>query len=93
MRAFVAYATAPGSLAAAGNSQCPKALFLHVVCSDAPEGTAADTVLAWLEEAPGAVMGVVFTHADLVADEGEPDRRQQAVLARVQGARTRPRCE
>jgi len=88
MRAFVAYATAPGSLAAAGNSQCPKALFLHVVCSDAPEGTAADTVLAWLEavqqEAPGAVMGVVFTHADLVADEGERDRRQQAVLARVQ---------
>ena len=48
----------------------------------------AAAVLAWLEavqqEAPGAVMGVVFTHADLLADDAERDWRQQVVLAHMQ---------
>ena len=46
------------------------ALFLHVVNSDAPEASAAAAVLEWVEavqqEAPGAVMGVVWTHVDLL---------------------------
>ena len=57
----------------------PEALFLHVVRSGAPEAAVAAAVLAWLEavqqEAPGAVMGVVFTHTDLLADDAERDRR------------------
>ena len=71
-----------------GAFMSPEALFLHVVRSDAPKREAAAALLAWLEavqqEAPGAVMGVVFTHADLLADDGERDQRQQPVLARVQ---------
>ncbi len=44
------------------------ALFLHVVRSDMPEEEAVETLLEWVEvvqqEAPGAVMGVVWTHID-----------------------------
>ncbi len=44
------------------------ALFLHVVRSDMPEDEAVETLLEWVEvvqqEAPGAVMGVVWTHID-----------------------------
>jgi hypothetical protein len=44
------------------------ALFLHVVRSDIPEDEAVETLLEWVEvvqqEAPGAVMGVVWTHID-----------------------------
>jgi GTPase SAR1 family protein len=64
------------------------ALFLHVVRSDAPEASAAAAVLEWVEavqqEAPGAVMGVVWTHVDLLEDPGKCNRLQRAVLARVQ---------
>jgi len=45
-------------------------------------------VLEWVEalqqEAPGAVMGVVWTHVDLLEDPCECDQLQRAVLARVQ---------
>jgi GTPase SAR1 family protein len=64
------------------------ALFLHVVRSDESADAAAVAMLEWVEavqqEAPGAVMGVVWTHADLLEDAGERDRLQRAVLARVQ---------
>ena len=44
------------------------ALFLHVVRSDIPEDEAVETLLEWVEvvqqEAPDAVMGVVWTHID-----------------------------
>ena len=60
------------------------ALFLHVVRSDKSEEEAAAAVLEWVEavqqEAPGAVMGVVWTHVDLLEDPG--DRLQRAGLAR-----------
>jgi GTPase SAR1 family protein len=64
------------------------ALFLHVVRSNTSEEEAAAAVLEWVEavqqEAPGAVMGVVWTHVDLLEDPGECDRLQRAVLVRVQ---------
>jgi hypothetical protein len=48
------------------------ALFLHVVRSDAAEDEAAASLLEWAEavqqEAPGAAMGVVWTHADCFSD-------------------------
>jgi hypothetical protein len=47
------------------------ALFLHVVRSDIQEDEAVETLLEWVEvvqqEAPGAVMGVVWTHIDVSA--------------------------
>jgi Leucine-rich repeat (LRR) protein/GTPase SAR1 family protein len=47
------------------------ALFLHVVRSDVREDEAVETLLEWVEvvqqEAPGAVMGVVWTHIDCVS--------------------------
>jgi len=46
----------------------PSALFLHVVRCDLPEEKAVTVLLEWVEavqqEAPGAVMGVVWTHID-----------------------------
>jgi GTPase SAR1 family protein len=72
------------------------ALFLLVVNSDAPEAAAAAAVLEWVEavqqEAPGAVMGVVWTHVDLLEDPGDCDRLQRAVLARVQVEIERQMC-
>jgi len=48
------------------------ALFLHVVRSDMAEEAAVAALLEWVEvvqqEAPGAVMGVVFTHSDWFTD-------------------------
>jgi hypothetical protein len=47
------------------------ALFLHVVRSDIPEDEAVETLLEWVEmvqqQAPGAVMGVLWTHIDVSA--------------------------
>jgi hypothetical protein len=47
------------------------ALFLDVVQSDIPKDEAVETLLEWVEvvqqEAPGAVMGVVWTHIDVSA--------------------------
>jgi hypothetical protein len=47
------------------------ALFLDVVQSDIPEDEAVETLLEWVEvvqqEAPGAVMGVLWTHIDVSA--------------------------
>jgi Leucine-rich repeat (LRR) protein/uncharacterized caspase-like protein/GTPase SAR1 family protein len=64
-----------------------EALFLHVVRSDKSEEEAAAAVLEWVEavqqEAPGAAMGVVWTHADLLVGDEERERLQRAVLARV----------
>jgi len=46
----------------------PGALFLHVVRCDMPEDASVSALLEWVEavqqEAPGAVMGVVWTHTD-----------------------------
>jgi len=45
------------------------ALFLHVVRSDKSETEAAAAVLEWVDavqqEAPGAVMGIVWTRVDM----------------------------
>ena len=50
----------------------PGALFLHVVRSDAPAEAAAAALLEWVgavqQEAPGAAMGVVWTHLDCFRD-------------------------
>jgi hypothetical protein len=69
-----------------------EALFLHVVRSVNADGTivsedkAAVAVLEWVEavqqEAPGAVMGVVWTHDDAL-DASHSRRLHEAVLARV----------
>jgi hypothetical protein len=69
-----------------------EALFLHVVRSVNADGTivsegkATVTVLEWVEavqqEAPGAVMGVVWTHDDAL-DASDSRRLHEAVLARV----------
>jgi hypothetical protein len=69
-----------------------EALFLHVVRSVDADGTivseskAAVTVLEWVEavqqEAPGAVMGVLWTHDDAL-DVSDSRRLHEAVLARV----------
>jgi Leucine-rich repeat (LRR) protein len=59
------------------------ALFLHVVRSDMPEEEAVETLLEWVEvvqqEAPGAVMGVVWTHIDCASATVSKSR----VLGRV----------
>ncbi len=57
-------------------------LFLHVVRSDNSEESAAAAVLEWVEsvqqEAPGAVMGVVWTRVDLeVEAEDEEDSDEE----------------
>ena len=48
------------------------ALFLHVVRCDMPEDAAVAALLEWVEavrqEAPGAVMGIVWTHTDFFTD-------------------------
>jgi len=48
------------------------ALFLHVVRCDMPEDAVVATLLDWVEtvqqEAPGAVMGIVWTHIDCFDD-------------------------
>ena len=48
------------------------ALFLHVARSDATEDAAVAALLEWIEavqqEAPGATMGVVWTHVDRLPD-------------------------
>ena len=48
------------------------ALFLHVVRGDASEDAAVEALLEWVEavqqEAPGAAMGVVWTHRDRFVD-------------------------
>jgi GTPase SAR1 family protein len=63
------------------------ALFLHVVRADTSKDQAAATVLEWVEavqqEAPGSVMGVVWTHVDLLQSDDAGIWLQQAVLARV----------
>jgi GTPase SAR1 family protein len=63
------------------------AFFLHVVRADMSEDQAAAAVLEWVEavqqEAPGSVMGVVWTHVDLLQGDDARIRLQQAVLARV----------
>ena len=50
----------------------PGALFLHVVRADQPEEAAVAGLLEWAsavqQEAPGAVMGIVWTHADVFGD-------------------------
>jgi len=50
----------------------PGALFLHVVRCDMPDDAAVASLLEWVEavqqEAPGAVMGLVWTHTDFFAD-------------------------
>jgi len=50
----------------------PGALFLHVVRCDMPEDAAVAALLEWVEavqqEAPGAVMGLVWTHTDFFTD-------------------------
>ena len=50
----------------------PGALFLHVVRSNLPEEETVMALLEWVEavqqEAPGAVMGVVWTHVDRPVD-------------------------
>ena len=50
----------------------PGALFLHVVSCNMPEDKAVASLLEWVEavqqEAPGAVMGLVWTHADFFVD-------------------------
>ena len=71
-----------------GAFMSPEALFLHVVRADAPKAKVAEAVLEWMEavqqEAPGAVMGVVCTHVDLLHGGDEASARlQQAVLERV----------
>jgi hypothetical protein len=58
------------------------ALFLLVVSSDKSKDESAAEVLGWVElvqqEAPGAVMGVVWTHADLqVEAEDEEDSNEE----------------
>ena len=71
------------------------ALFLHVVRCDMAEDAAVEALVEWVEavqqEAPGAVMGVVFTHADLVVGEfqqaSEPSSFQQASSATLDGRR------
>ena len=60
------YRTTHGFFMSAG------ALFLHVVRSDVPEDTSVAALLEWVEavqqEAPGAVMSIVWTHADCFND-------------------------
>ena len=62
----------------------PGALFLHVVRCDMPEDAAVAALLEWVaavqQEAPGAVMGVVWTHIDCV---DEATVMQTQVLGRV----------
>jgi Leucine-rich repeat (LRR) protein len=59
------------------------ALFLHVLRSDMPEDAGVETLLEWVEvvqqEAPGAVMGVVWTHIDCASATVSKSR----VLGRV----------
>ena len=49
------------------------ALFVHVLRSDMAEAAAAAALMEWVEavqqEAPGAVMGVVWTHVDKVGGD------------------------
>jgi len=62
----------------------PGALFLHVVRSDLPEKEAVMALLEWVEavqqEAPGAVMGVVWTYTDCVNKAAEIQTRVLAQL-------------
>ena len=62
----------------------PGALFLHVVRSNLPEKEAVMALLEWVEavqqEAPGAVMGVVWTHTDCVNRAAEIQTRVLAQL-------------
>jgi hypothetical protein len=64
------------------------ALFLHVVRSDMPEDKAVETLLEWVEvvqqEAPGAVMGVVWTHIDC-ASSASATVSKSRVLGRMHG--------
>jgi len=63
------------------------ALFLHVVRSDMEEDDAVAALLEWVEavqhEAPGAVMGIVWTHADCFAADATASTKQFQVLERV----------
>ena len=63
------------------------ALFLHVVRSNKSEEEAAAAVLEWVEavqqEAPGAVMGIVWTHVDLLEDPGQTAAAAPAGAARA----------
>jgi len=69
----------------------PGALFLHVVRCDMPEDAAVAALLAWVDavqqEAPGAVMSLVWTHTDIFDDSvcGGPNG-QEGFLRVVGGA-------
>ena len=68
----------------------PGSLFLHVVRSDAPAEAAAAALLEWVgavqQEAPGAAMGVVWTHLDCFRDGLCGGAGWQAGFLRVQTA-------
>jgi hypothetical protein len=69
------------------------ALFLHVVRSDAAEDEAAGALLEWAEavqqEAPGAAMGVVWTHADCFSDYACPGAGWCQGFVRAEGGSSR----
>jgi GTPase SAR1 family protein len=65
------------------------ALLLHVVRSDKSEESAVAAVLEWVEavqqEAPGAVMGVVRTHVDLLEDSDEEEEEDEEEVITAAG--------